>query len=801
MSMDHPQTPGAGPDQPGRAPGLIGRSLPRLHDTRMLRGDGRYTDDMGGPADGAALHAAVLRSPVAHGRLTRFDADTARADSRALLILGPDEIAAHADPLPTVWRMPGQLQDRIDVATYTARYVGQPIGLVVADSRAAAEDIAELVEVSYEPLPAVVGVDAALADGAPLLYPETAGTGGNRAGETRMGDPEADVARAMAAAPHVVTRELAIQRVSYTALEPRALLAEWIPSTERLSLWCGTQVPHAFRLGLAQSLRLRMDQIRVSVPDLGGGFGGKTALHVDETLVCLAAKLLGRRVKWTEDRSEALTASYQGRGQNVTARLALDTDGRFLALEAHIRGDLGAFATQAGSGPFQVAAQSIEGPYRFDRAGASVTTVYTNAAPTGAYRGYGMAEACYVRERLIEEAARELGLEAHELRLRNLISGSEMPYTTRTFSAYDTGDYAVALRSARAAVAGLPRERTGRVRRGVAAVPSIEATGYGPTALLEMMGLEASGWESGRIRVNEDGTVTVFAGAIAMGQGIETTLAQIVADRLGLPLGHVAVRLGDTDITPRSDYSSQASRSLVVCGGALMRAGERLRARMDALAASYLETSPEDISLDADQVFRAGKTSRTMTWCQVAHRGWLGWGRPEHDRIMLEETVDFDPPALTYAYAAHAAAVAVDLDTGHITVEGYWAFADSGVLVNPAIAEGQTVGAVAQGLGVALTEEAAYDPHTAQPLATSLWEYELPAPATVPTVHVTHTETPSTFVPGGFKGLGEGGIMPPPAVLSNAVADAVPEIARTLDRTPLTPYRVWSLVQAAGLGG
>lgn len=786
---------------PGPAPGLIGRALPRVHDARMLRGHGRYADDIGTADEGPVLHAAVLRSPVAHGHLTRFDAASARADRRAFLVLGPEEIAAHADPLPTVWRMPGQLQDRIEVATRTVRHVGQPVGLVVADSRAAAEDIAELVEISYEPLPAVVGVDAALAEDAPLLYPGTAGTGGNRAGEARMGDPEADVARVMAAAPHVVTRELAIQRVNYAALEPRSLLAEWIPSTERLSLWSGTQVPHSFRAGLAQALRLRMDQIRVSVPDLGGAFGGKTVLYVDETLVCLAAKLLGRRVKWTEDRTEALTGGYQGRGQNVTASLALDTGGRFLALDAHIRGDLGAFATQGGSGPFQVAALSIEGPYRFGCAGATATAVYTNAAPTGAYRGFGMAESCYVRERLIEEAARELGLDAQELRLRNLVPADAMPHTTRTLSVYDTGDYGVALRRARDAVAGSPRARTGRVRRGVAAVPSIEATGYGPTAMMEAFGMELAGWESARVRVNEDGTVSVFAGAVAMGQGIETTLAQIVADRLGLPLDRISVCLGDTETTPRTDYSSQASRSVVVWGGALMTAGERMRARMDALAASYLETVPEDISLDADQVFRAGKTSRTTTWSQVARRGWLGWGRPDPDRVALEESVDFDPPALTFAYAAHAAAVAVDLDTGQITVEGYWAFTDSGVLVNPAIADGQTVGGIAQGLGVALTEEAVYDPHTAQPLATSLWEYELPAPATVPTVHVTHTQTPSTCVPGGFKGLGEGGIMPPPAVVTNAVADAVPEIAPALDRTPLTPYRVWTLLQEAGLGG
>ncbi|NGO72421.1 xanthine dehydrogenase family protein molybdopterin-binding subunit [Streptomyces boncukensis] len=779
-------------DTGATGPGPLGRALPRTHDPRLLRGDGRYVDDIAGPQRGV-LHAAVLRSPVAHGRVTRFDATAAREDSGAHLVLGPDGIARHTGPLPTFWRLPGQWQHTIEVATRTVRYVGQPIGLVVADSRAAAEDAAERVEVSIDPLPAVTDVDAALAPRAPLLYPET---GTNAAGRIRLGDPEADVERAMADAAHLVTRELAVQRVSVAPMEPRGLLAEWTPATQQLTVCSSTQVPHPVRCGLAAALRLRADQVRVTVPDVGGGFGGKTTLYVDETLVCLAAKLLGGRVAWTEDRAEAMAADYHGRGQRATARLALDADGRFLALDARVRGDLGAFATQGGSGPFQITGLSLEGPYRFPCAGATVTGVYTNATPTGAYRGYGMQEACWIRERLIAEAARELGLDPGELRLRNLITVGEMPYTVRAQTTYDTGDYPATLQRAMAAVAERPRVRTGRLRRGVAAVPSVEGTGYGPTALLEQIGLEASGWESGRIRINEDGTVTVFTGAVSLGQGIETALAQIVADRLGLPLERIAVRLGDTDTSPHSDYSSQASRSLVLCGTALLRAGERLRARMDALAAALLETVPEDVRLEADETFRGEKTSRTATWREVAARGWLGWGRPEHDRIRLEESVDYDPPDITFAHAAHAAAVAVDLDTGVVTVEGYWAVHDSGVLVNPLIAEGQTVG---EGLGMALLEEADCDPATAQPLRRGLADYPLPAPADVPPVEVAHTRTPSPHNEGGFKGLGEGGILPVAAVVAGAVADAVPEIAAGLNRTPLTPYRIWTLLREAGL--
>ncbi|MGW7516161.1 xanthine dehydrogenase family protein molybdopterin-binding subunit [Streptomyces sp. NPDC054796] len=780
------------PTSPALGEGLIGRPLPRVHDPRMLRGQGRYVDDID---DASALHAALVRSTVAHGRVTRFDASAALRDTGAHLALGPEEIARHTEPLPTVWNIPGQRLKHIELAAPTVRYVGQPIGIVVADSRAAAEDAAERVEVTVEPLPAVVGVDAALADGAPLLYPED---GSNIAGEVRFGDPASDVEEIMAGAPYVVERELGVQRVSFCSMEPRGILAEWLDATEQLTVWSSTQVPHAVRYGLATALRLRVDQIRALVPDVGGAFGGKAAVYVDEVLVCLAARLLGRRVKWTEDRAEALTASYQGRGQRAHARLALDADGRFLAVEAHIKGDLGAFPTQGGSGPFQVAGQSIEGPYRFDRAGATVTAVHTNAVPTGAYRGYGMQEAAWIRERLIEEAARELGVEAGHLRRLNLVRADEMPYTTRTLMTYDNGDYPAALRRAAELAEGFRRERTGRVRRGAAVTPCVEITGFAPTALLELAGAEMSGWEGGRIRVNEDGTVTVFAGAISMGQGIETALAQIVAEQLGLPLQQIAVRLGDTDTTPHSELSSQASRSVALSGGALMLAGARMRERMQGLAARYLGTATEDVRLEG-QVFRAGKTGETATWREVAHRGWLGWGRAEHDRIQLEETVDFDPPAITFAYSAHAAEVAVDLDTGTVTVEKYHTVNDSGVLVNPLIAKGQIVGAVAQGLGLALMEESAYDPVTAQPLTTSLWDYELPGPGDVPDVGVEHTVTPSTLIPGGFKGLGEGGTLPPPVTVANAVADAVPEIAHALTETPLTPARVWELLAAEGL--
>ncbi len=763
----------------------VGRSVPRPQDPRLLRGQGRYVDDID---DAGALHAAIVRSPVAHGRLTRFDA-TAVGDAR--LVLGPDELAGLADPIPAKWLLPGQHLTGVAVATTTARYVGQPLGIVVADSRAAAEDAAEQVVLEFDELPAVSDTVAATTPGAPLLYPEH---GSNVAGQIHFGVDVAALTAAVAAAPHVVEREFHVQRIAHSPMEPRGVLAEWIAGTGELTVWTSSQSPQAIRRELAVSLRLRADQVRVVATDVGGSFGGKNTLYADETMVCAAAMVLRRRVKWIEDRRENLLAAYQGRGQRTMARLALDEDGRFLALYADITGDLGAFASQAGSGPSQVTGLAIEGPYRFPCAGATITGVYTNLVPTCAYRGYGMQEAAWIRERLIDEAARELGIDPVELRLRNLITPAELPYTTHTFLTYDSGDYPAALRRAAELADGYRSASDGETRRGVGLACSVEVTGFAPSALLELYQVHWAGWESGRIRVNEDGSVSVTSGAMAVGQGIETALAQIVADELRVPIDWIRVHLGDTAVSSYSDLSSQASRSVALAGGALVQAGARMRARMLALAAGALGVPAEEVSWDG-AVFRGG--AGTVTWQEVAHRGWMGWGRGAADRIQLEEVVDFDPPAITFAYSVAGAAVAAEVDTGRLTVEAYWSVNDSGVLVNPMLADGQLAGGIVQGLGMALLEEVRHD--DGRPLSTTLHDYLLPSPSDVPDLVIEHRCTPSEVVPGGFKGLGEGGIIPTAAAVGNALAAAVPEIAAGLVATPLAPATLWPMLDKAGL--
>ncbi|MFE7608312.1 xanthine dehydrogenase family protein molybdopterin-binding subunit [Streptomyces celluloflavus] len=781
----------------------IGRPVPPRHHERLVRGGGRFLADLRA-AD--VLHAAFVRSPLAHAAVAGFDATAARRDPRCALVLGPDDLAGRTAAIPTVWRLPGQPQESIPVAVRTARYAGQPLGIVVARTPTAALDLAEAVRLDLAPLPPVPTVADALAEHAPLVVP---GAAGNEAGRIRFGSPAEEIAAALARAAVVVEREFTLPRVHHSPLEPRGVLAAYEAGTGLLTVHASSQSPHAMRQDLCAVLGLRADRVRVIAPDVGGSFGSKVFLYPDEAMVCAAAVALGGTVRWVESRAENFTGAYQGRAQQATARLAVSGEGRFLAFDADLLADLGAYATQAGAGPHQVTALTLQGPYHVAAAAATVRGVYTTRVPTGAYRGYGMQEAAFIRERLVDEAARELGLSPVELRMRNLIRPQDLPHTTHTGLTYDSGDYGAVLRRAAAlAERPPPPDDPPWVRRATAVVAAVEISAFAPTALLEAFGIAWSGWEGVRLRINHDGTVTVHSGVIAVGQGIETSLAQIAAEGLGVPLDWVRVELGDTDTAPHSDLSAQASRALTLAGGALVIAARQLAGRMRALAAGFLEAEPEQVTLrvaataapSSPEAAFHGAGGARITWRETAHRGYRGWGRAHRtDRIRLEESVDFDPPQLTFAHGAHAAEVAVDLGTGRVEVTGYWAVHDSGVLVNPLIAHGQIAGGIAQGLGQALTEEARVD-GAGLPVTRSFREYTLPAAQDIPEdLVVEHLCTPSTVIPGGFKGLGEGGAILPPAAVACAVAAAVPEIAHTLTSLPLTPSRVRAALRAAGI--
>jgi carbon-monoxide dehydrogenase large subunit len=772
-------------EQLARPASLVGARVPRKEDSRLLTGRGTYVDDLHLPG---MLHAAVLRSPFAHARLLGVDASRAGAT----LVLTPEDVAAATRPIRCIWLLPGQRQTSYPVIPEVARYVGEPLGFVVARSRPAAEDAAELVELDLETLPTVPDAEAALAEAAPFLHEDW---GTNVVAELELGDPADEIEEAIARAAHVVTRRLRIQRVAGSAIEPRGAIADWNDATRTLTLWSSTQCPHHIREMLASTLGIPAESVRVIAPEVGGAFGQKEHLYPEEVLVSLASIRLGAPVKWIEDRNEALIGTVQARDHAHEARLALGADGRFLALHSRIVADVGSRPSNVGAGPAFVSCAMLPGPYVFEAAGASFRAVLTNRPPTGAYRGFGMQQATWVRERLVDEAARELGLDPVELRLRNMIRPDQLPYETRTFQRYESGDYPRALERAAELVRDRPQTPPDGRRRGVGFSSYVEFTGLGPTAANQAVGFHLSGYDAAVVRIETDGTATVLMGTSAQGQGHETTFAQLAAEKLGLPLERVRVIAGDTAMTPYANAGAIGSRSMAVAGGAVVRAGERVREKLLRIGSHLLEVSPDDLELVEGEVRVRGADWRSLPVAQLAEKAWLGWDLPEGDVPGLEEKDIHDPAGISYSYATHAAAVAVDPETGEVEIERYVVVHDCGTVVNPTVVEGQIQGGVAQGLGIALLEECVFD-EDGNPLAATLMDYLLPTSADVPEIEVDHFETPSPFIPGGMKGMGEGGTIGAPAAIGNAVAAALPEIAERVTETPLSPARIWGWLKA-----
>lgn len=772
--------------EPSR-PGLIGGRVVRTNDARLLVGGGRYVDDISPPG---TLHAAILRSPVAAGTLSSISSTEAENMAGVHLVL--TALDAHGlRPLPCVWTQPGQLITSYPVLSDRITYVGQELAIVVADSRELAEDAVETLDYEISPAGAVVADPVLAAEGGPWVYPELAT---NVVVEFESGDARAEVEEAAAGAAHVVSMDLTIPRVVGRPIETRGIVASWNGAMRHLSVWNSTQAVHHVREHLAISMGLSVDQIRVVAGDVGGGFGVKEHLYPDEILACEASRRLGRPVKWIEDRAESFTASLHARCQHHRASLALDNDGRFVALWTDVVHDQGAHPSNVGPGPSIVATGMLPGPYQFAKAGARARCVVTNRTPTGAYRGFGMQQAAWVRERLVDEAARQLGLDPVELRLRNMIKPDEMPYTTAFWHNYDSGDYPSALAELRRMTSEFsPPGDDGRLR-GIGHASFVEFTGLGPSALQQQVGFHLNGFESTVARLEPDGTATVLSGAGSIGQGIETTLAQIAAHHLGLGVDRVKVVLGDSDMVPYSSSGSIASRSLTVSGGALVKTCEQLVSKIQKIAAHRLEANPDDIELVEAHARVRGTPGASVSLADLSDRAWMGWDLPEDVEPGLEARATYDPPDIAYSYASHAAAVAVDPGTGHVEVERYWVVHDAGVIVNPMIVDGQVQGGFAQGLGMALFEEARYDDN-AQPLQASFMDYLVASAEDVPDIRLGHMETPSPHTPGGMKGLGEGGLIPVPAAIANAVCAAAPAIGPFVTETPLTAHRVWQLLQ------
>lgn len=773
----------------------VGQSILRLEDARLLRGRASYVDDVRLPG---MLHAAFLRSPFAHASITRIDAAAARDHEGVALVLTAEdvtEIPAIATDLP---REEVVANNRPVLPSETVRFVGEPIACVIASSRYVAEDALQLIDVEYEPLPVITDPHRALASDAPLLHEGT-----ERNSFAHIEFENGDVEGAFAAADRVVTKRFHHGRFHPAPLEGRAIAADWDAGTQELTVWLSTQVPHLARTLLCHSIGLTEKQLRVIAPDVGGGFGLKLHLWPEDYLVGYAAKHLGRPVKWIEDRSESLAASLHAKEMTIELELALKADGTFLAMTGRYVGDSGAYASYPWTPLVDTLCAAVMLPNLYDVGAVryEIDAAYTNKCPSGAYRGVGWTSGQTAREALIDDAARELGMDPMELRLKNTIP--DEPYESATGCRYDGGSYAEAQRKAMELI-DYPgfRERQARAREenryvGVGFSPFLEPGGWSGE-LAKRMGFPFDYLDAARVTIEPDGSVVVTLGLHSHGQAHQTTMAQVVADKLGVPIDTVKIVQGDT---AQAAYGTGTfgSRGAVIGYGSISRAAEEVAEKVRRIAGTALEVSPQDIELrDGNAVVRGApdKSTPMMMVGYTAYFGaFVGGKRPPGIDPVLTSTRSYQPPE-TYANGCGAAIVEVDAETGVVTLERVVFIDDCGTMLNPMVVDGQIIGAAAQGIGGALYEELPYD-EDGNFLAGTLLDYLYPSTMEIPSIEVGHLETPSPVTEGGVKGCGEGGTIAATAAVVNAVADALSPLGVRIDRTPLDPNRVRALIRQA----
>jgi carbon-monoxide dehydrogenase large subunit len=782
---------------------LIGASVKRKEDYRFLTGAGQYTDDIVLPQQ---TYGMFVRSPHAHARLGKIDVEAARGAPGVIAVFtGADLAAEKVGGLPCGWLIhstdgsPMREPPHPVLATGKVRHVGDPVALVIAETAKAAKDAAELVTVDYDLLPAVADTAHAADSGQPAVHDEVPD---NVCYTWGHGDKAATDA-AFAQAAHVTTLEIVNNRLVPNAIEPRAVNASYSRQDESYTVYVANQNPHVERLLMAAFvLSLPESKLRIVAPDVGGGFGSKIFLYGEDVALTWASKRIGRPVKWTAERSESFVSDAHGRDHVTKAELALDGDGRFLAMRVHTTANMGAYlSTFASSVPTILYATLLAGQYATPAIYAEVKAVFTNTVPVDAYRGAGRPEATYVVERLVETAAHELGMDPAEIRRRNFIRA--FPYTTPVGLTYDTGDYEVCLARAieLADVAGFAARRDAAKQngklRGLGYSCYIEACGLAPSKIAGALGARAGLFEAGEVRVHPTGTVTVFTGSHSHGQGHETTFAQVVADRLGLSMDQVEIVHGDTGRIPFG-MGTYGSRSIAVGGTAIMKALDKIEAKAKKIAAHLLEASASDIEF-GNGVFRVAGTDRTKTFAEVALAAYVPHNYPlEELEPGLDENAFYDPSNFTYPSGAYICEVEMDPDTGETRIERFTAVDDFGNVINPMIVEGQVHGGLGQGIGQALLERCVYDPDTGQLLSGSYMDYAMPRASDLPEFTVeTSQGTPCTHNPLGVKGCGEAGAIGSPPAVINAIVDALAPLGVKDMQMPATPHRVWSAIQAA----
>jgi carbon-monoxide dehydrogenase large subunit len=778
---------------------FIGRPLTRREDRRLLTGRGQFIADLELPH---MLHAVFVRSPLAHARIKAIDMSRAAAAPGVVYVLTGLELARLLPPvsdtqlaLPSKWTTLVQHKfinpQQPLLAHDKVRHVGEALAVIVAESRYAAEDAAQLVELDLDPLPAVLDPEAALAPDATIVH-DRFGTNLIGAFTIAKGDTEGTLARA----PRRLNRRFHHRRYAAMPMECRGVVGLHDPRMDSVTIWSATQVVHWVRREAAAVLNLPEARIRCLALDVGGGFGVKGHVYPEDLLIPFLARELARPVQWIEDRREHLMCSCHSRDQIHDVEVGFDEQGRILALRDRFVVDCGAW-NPIGAGIAYNTAAHLAGPYKIGAIAVSGSIAATTKVPNAPYRGAGRPEAAFAMERIIDAVARELGLEPAEVRLRNMVRVDEMPYAAGIPYrdgqpiVYDGGDYPAALQKALDAIGGLAafrgRQRAARQagrHLGLGLGCYVEGTGVGP-------------FESALVRIDPSGKVYVTSGACPQGQGMETIFAQVVADAWQVDPDDVVIALADTAAIAIG-FGTIASRTTVTLSAAIHGASEKLRAKVFAIAANLLECAATDLELRRGGVGIVGVPGAEVSLAKVAQAARPGWdnGRPPGVDAALEETYYFEPPTVTWSYAAHAVVVEVDAELGQVSVVDYAIAHDCGVVVNPMLVEGQIVGGAVQGIGGALLEAINYD-SAGQPLTTTLMDYMLPTAADIPRFTLIHQHSPSPLNPFGVKGVGEGGPIAPPAAIANAVADALREFKVEFDHTPIGPQHIVAAIRAA----
>jgi carbon-monoxide dehydrogenase large subunit len=765
----------------------IGQSIKRVEDPRLIKGLATYVDDVVLPG---MLHAVFLRSPYAHARITRVNTASAKTAPGVVGAFTGAELNAQCGLVPCASEMPDLKAPRHTVlANGRVYFVGHPVAVVVATDRTAARDALELLEVDYEPLPAVSDSSTALDKNSPLAHPEL---GTNSAYTWKLAN--GDIEKAFQNADHIIRNRMVHQRLTPMAIEPRGCVASFHAGEGTLTLWTSTQIPHLVRTLLPGMIPVPENKMRIVAPEVGGGFGSKLNLYAEEAICSHLAMRLGAPVKWIETRRENAAATIHGRDQIGEYEVAVKKDGTLLGIKSRTIADLGSYLQLLTPAIPTLTGLMLSGCYKCPAVSIEVIGVYTNKMSTDAYRGAGRPEATYVIERLMDLIADELGLDPVKVRLKNFPKPTEFPFNTPTGLTYDSGNYQGALRKAQR-VAGwdkLMRQRESARKAGrlfgVGLSTYVEICALGPSKMMA-----AGGWEWGCVRIEMSGKVTVITGTTPHGQGQETSFAQIAADKLGVPMEAIVVMRGDTAVA-HFGRDTYGSRTTVVGGAAIVMCIDKLIAKGKILAAHLLGVSPKRVEFRAGKFFVKGQPKKGLGWNQLAPASYVAKNLPPNFEPGLEASSFFEPPNCTYPFGTHIVGVEIDRETGVVKIVKYVAVDDCGPQINPLLVEGQVQGGIAQSLGQALFERTVYD-ENGQLLTGEFMDYAMPRASDIPEYDLDSTVTPSPSNALGIKGVGEAGTIGATPAIANAVIDALSPLGiRHLD-LPLTPETIWRAIR------